>query len=144
MKTILAICISFLAFSSAYSQSTAPPPPPSSDKVFTFVQQRPNFPGDVGKWLGDNIVYPPDAIKNNIQGTVYIQFIVERDGSVSSVKVMRGVPGGNSLDNEALRVVSSMPNWTPGMQDGHTVRVSYMLPIHFKLNDDIPPPPAKQ
>jgi protein TonB len=145
MKKIIISCFVLLSFSCLNAQTTQSGNGASlsDDKVFTIVQQKPEFPGDVGKWLGDNIVYPQDAIKNNIQGTVYIQFIVEHDGSVSNVKLMRGIPGGSSLDNEALRVISSMPNWTPGMQNGHTVRVSYMLPIHFKLNDTAPAP-AKQ
>lgn len=131
MKTILVFCISLLGFTNLYSQKSAS----TSDtgKVFTMVQQKPQFQGDIYKWLGDNIRYPEDAQKNNIQGTVYVNFIVEKDGSVSGIKVLRGVQGGSSLEDEAVRVVSIMPTWAPGMQNGHSVRVSYMLPIHFTL-----------
>jgi periplasmic protein TonB len=131
MKTIFAFCIALLSLSGIYAQTTDP-----GDKVFTIVQSKPNFNGDLNKWLSDHIVYPKDARNANIQGTVYISFIVEKNGSVSSVKVMRGVQDGRSLENEAVRVVSAMPAWAPGMQDGNPVRVSYMIPIRFVLADN--------
>jgi TonB family protein len=134
MKTIVAFCFILLGFSNVYAQSTATDP--GDDNIFTIVQQQPKFPGNVNEWLVQNIVYPADAKNNNIQGTVYITFVIERDGSVSNVKVLRGVVGGSSLDNESIRVVSIMPKWVPGMQNGHTVRVQYTLPIHFVLKDD--------
>jgi protein TonB len=136
MKTILVFCISLLSFAGLYAQKL--PPAADTGKVFTFVQQKPQFPGDIYKWLSDNIQYPEDAHKNNIQGAVYVSFIVEKNGSVSGIKVLRGVQGGSSLENEAVRVVSIMPAWTPGMQNGHPVRVSYMLPIHFTLSNSNP------
>jgi TonB family protein len=129
MKTIVAFCAIILGFSSAYSQSAQPTPDP--DKVYTVVQQKPNFSGDINKFLVDNIKYPEDARKKNIEGTVYVQFVVERDGSVSTVNVLRGAD--KLLDDEAVRVVSIMPKWTPGSQDGVPVRVQYVVPIHFKL-----------
>lgn len=138
MKTTLAFCIALIGYVSVCAQNTPTPPSSDNDKVFTIVQQRPIFPGDINKWLADNIVYPKDAQTNNIQGTVYVNFIVEKDGSVSGVKVLRGVQGGNSLNDEALRVVSIMPKWQPGMQNGHTVRVQYMVPIHFVLSNTNP------
>ncbi|HTB31124.1 MAG TPA: energy transducer TonB [Bacteroidia bacterium] len=114
----------------------APITPPSAlgddeNKVFTIVQQKPAFPGDINKWLADHIDYPEQAKDANIQGTVYVSFVVERDGSVSGVTVLRGV--NTYLDNEAKKKVSSMPKWTPGQQNGHSVRVQYMLPVHFIL-----------
>jgi len=133
MKTILIFCISLLGFTSMYSQNIQPADAP--DKVYTTVQQKPEFPGDINKFLSDNIKYPQDARANNIQGTVYVQFVVEKDGSVSSAKVLRGVQGGTSLESEAMRVVSSMPKWTPGMQNGNAVRVAYLLPIRFALDN---------
>lgn len=133
---MLAFCIALLGFTGVYSQNTQTAPDP--DKVYTIVQQKPNFPGDINKYLSDNIRYPDDAKKNNIQGTVYVSFIIEKDGSVSGVKVARGINGGG-LDNEAIRAVSAMPKWTPGQQNGHTVRVQYMVPIHFRLDDRTAP-----
>jgi protein TonB len=101
------------------------------DKVFTIVQVQAKFPGDINKWLGDHIEYPEQAKDANIQGTVYMSFVVEKDGSVSAVKVLRGV--NNYLDNEATRVINKMPHWSPGQQNGHSVRQLYMVPIHFIL-----------
>jgi len=129
MKTILVFCIFLLGFTTVYSQNALS----SNDKVYTVVQQKPQFPGDINKFLSDNLKYPEDARKNNIQGTVYVQFVVEKDGSVSGVKVLRGVQGGASLESEAVQVVSGMPKWTPGVQDGSPVRVSYLLPVRFML-----------
>ncbi len=103
-----------------------------TDKVFSAVQQMPKFMGDdIGIWLTNHIKYPDEAKNANIQGTVFVSFIVERNGSVSNIKILRGVEGGKMLDNEAIRVVSLMPKWMPGMQDGKPVNVQYMLPIHF-------------
>ncbi len=104
-----------------------------SDDDFTIVQQMPQFKGDINSYLSKNIKYPKKEQKNNITGTVYINFIIEKDGSISSVRVLRGVPSGPDLDDEALRVISSMPRWTPGLQDGFAVRVSYNVPIRFTL-----------
>jgi periplasmic protein TonB len=102
-----------------------------ADKVFTIVQQMPKFPGDINKYLADHIEYPEQAKDANIQGTVFISFVVEKDGSVTAIKVLRGV--NNYLDNEAKRVINGMPKWSPGEQNGHSVRVQYMVPIHFIL-----------
>ncbi len=143
MKTILAFCLILAGFTKLYSQDDSPNISPN-DKVFTIVQQQPKFPGDINRWLLDHINYPQQAKMDNIQGTVYVSFIVEEDGSVSNVKVLRGVD--NNLDNEALRVVNMMPRWTPGMQNGHMVRVQYNLPIRFTLrtgNDNINITPIK-
>lgn len=101
------------------------------NKVFTIVQQKPAFPGDVNKWLADHIDYPEQAKDANIQGTVYVSFVVEKDGSVSGVTVLRGP--NSYLNEEAKNKVSSMPKWSPGQQNGHAVRVQYMLPVHFVL-----------
>jgi protein TonB len=101
------------------------------NKVWTFVQQKPQFPGDIYKYLQEHIEYPEEAKETNIQGIVYVSFIVEKDGSITSVSILRGV--NTLLNQEAVRVVSHMPKWTPGQQNGHGVRVNYMLPIHFVL-----------
>jgi len=137
MKTLLAFCIMLLGFSNIYSQSTQPAA--DTSKAYSVVQSKPVFQGDINQYLADNIVYPKDAQANNIQGTVYVSFIIEKDGSVSTVTVLRGVQGGRSLENEAVRVISGMPKWTPGQQNGHAVRVQYMIPIHFRLKDDSTP-----
>ena len=103
-------------------------------EVFTIVEQMPNFPGGDAKmyeYLGKNIKYPQIARESGIQGRVFVNFVVEPDGSVSNVKVLRGIGGG--CDEEAMRVVKGMPKWSPGKQRGKAVRVSYTLPVVFKL-----------
>ena len=103
-------------------------------EVFTIVEQMPSFPGGDAKmyeYLGKNIKYPQIARETGIQGRVFVNFVVEPDGSVSNVKVLRGIGGG--CDEEAMRVVKAMPKWSPGKQRGKTVRVSYTLPVVFKL-----------
>ena len=101
-------------------------------QVYDVVEQPPTFSqGDPLVWLGQNMHYPPLAEENGVQGTVVCQFIVERDGSISDVRVIRGADP--SLDKEAVRVIKSMPNWIPGKQNGQTVRVKYTMPIRFRL-----------
>ena len=101
------------------------------EDVFQVVEDMPSFPGDINKWLGKNVKYPVIAQENNIQGRVTVQFVIEKDGSITDVKVLRGVDP--SLDKEAVRVVKSMPKWKPGKQRGKPVRVSYTVPINFRL-----------
>ncbi len=100
-------------------------------QIFQVVEDMPAFPGNVTKWIAKNVKYPVLAMENGIQGKVYIQFVIEKDGSITDVKVVRGVDA--SLDKEALRVVKAMPKWKPGKQRGKPVRVSYTLPIFFQL-----------
>jgi len=83
------------------------------------------------KFIQTNIKRPEEAVKKGIKGTSYITFIVEPDGSVTNGKVLKGIPGGQILDDEALRVVKLMPKWNPGKQDGKFVRVAFCLPIKF-------------
>lgn len=112
------------------------PPPPKPEQVFTIVEQMPSFPdGEAAlfKWLRDNIKYPAIARENSIEGKVYVGFVVNTDGSITDVTVKRGVTGGAVLNDEAIRVVKAMPKWKPGRQQGREVRVSYTLPIQFKL-----------
>jgi periplasmic protein TonB len=108
-------------------------PPPDSMKVYNVpdVQIQPQFSGDIKKYLADSIKYPDEARKKNIQGVVYISFIIEKNGTVSTVAVLRS--SDTSLSNEAKRVVSTMPKWTQGKQNGEPVRVQEVLPVHFKL-----------
>lgn len=100
-----------------------------------FVQEMPEFPGgnaDMQKFLSDNIEYPQDASQNGIQGTVYVQFIVDTKGNITDVKILRGIGGG--CDEEAARIVKMMPKWHPGRQNGKTVRVIFNMPVVFKLS----------
>ena len=109
------------------------------DSVFQICEVMPEFPGGTEKfmaYLSENIKYPEEAKDKNISGRVFINFVVEKDGSVSNVKVMRSIGGG--CDEEAVRVVKAMPKWKPGMQRGKPVRVSYVLPVTFKLNENQP------
>jgi len=106
------------------------------EEIFTVVEKMPEFPGGIQKlynYLGNNIRYPEVAKEAGIQGKVYISFVVEKDGSIKDVKVLRGIPGGKMCDNEAIRVVKNMPKWSPGKQRGKPVRVSYNLPVQFTL-----------
>jgi periplasmic protein TonB len=120
-----------------------PPPPPPVEKevekpvveqIFTIVEQNPEFPDGqkaMFSWLSSNIKYPPIARENGIEGTVYVGFVVNTDGSIVDVIVKRGIGGG--CNEEAVRVVQQMPNWKPGRQQGRPVRVAFTLPIKFKL-----------
>ena len=111
-----------------------PPKPVEENKVFDVVEQMPSFPGGMGalmSWLGQNIKYPVIAAENGVQGRVIVQFVVEKDGSITDVKVAKSVDP--SLDKEAARVVKSMPHWIPGKQNGSAVRVKYTVPVTFKL-----------
>ena len=107
----------------------------NDEPIFTNVEVLPGFPGGLQafqKFLGENLKYPEIAKKNNIQGRVFLSFVVEKDGSLSTIKVARGI--GSGCDEEAVRVISISPKWTPGMQNGKAVRVSYTVPIFFQLD----------
>ena len=109
-------------------------PKEEETKVFDVVEQMPQFPGGpqaLFEYLSKNIKYPVVAEENGIQGRVIVTFVVERDGSITDVKVAKSVDP--SLDKEAMRVVKSMPNWIPGKQNGSAVRVKYTVPVTFKL-----------
>ncbi len=117
----------------------APPPPPApkpevSTKVFDVVEEMPHFPGGAAAlqaFLSSNTKYPVVAQENGVQGRVIVSFVVERDGSITDVRVVRSVDP--SLDREASRVVRSMPRWSPGKQNGSAVRVKYTVPVVFRL-----------
>lgn len=111
-----------------------PPKHEEENKVFDIVEQQPMFPGGqtaLMKYLYEHTKYPVVAQENGVQGRVTVQFVVEKDGSISDVHVLRGVDP--SLDKEAVRVVKSMPRWTPGKQNGINVRVNYRVPVLFRL-----------
>ncbi len=104
-------------------------------QIFTIVEEQPEFPGGMAecyKWIGKNLNYPTISAENGVQGRVTVNFVVNADGSIVDVKVLRGVDP--YLDKEAVRVVSKMPKWKPGKQRGKAVRCSFNLPVRFKLN----------
>ena len=97
----------------------------------------PEFPGGMGecmKFLSKNIQYPEEAMKNDVQGRVIVQFVVKKDGSISDPTIARGV--NPLLDKEALRVINAMPKWKPGMHEGKAVNVKYTIPVAFKLQGE--------
>jgi len=109
------------------------------DVVFKKVEIESEFPGGQKGWtayLNGNLAYPKKAVRKNIQGTVVVQFIVERDGRVSNVEVVKSVDP--LLDNEALRLIQQSPNWKPAVQDGKKVRSYKKQPIVFQLVEDTP------
>ena len=106
----------------------------SETEIFQIVEEMPSFPGGEAKlmeYVAKNIKYPQIARETGIQGRVFVGFVVEPDGSISNVKLLRGIGGG--CDEEAMRVIKSLPKWKPGKQRGKAVRVSYQIPVFFKL-----------
>jgi len=149
MRTIylflcLAICTAF--FSKVSAQDTIPEiiqdtvfnnniKNAEDDPVFMFVEKPPQFPGGEKarfQFISDNIKYPQIAREKGIQGTVYISFIIEPDGTITNIKVRKGIGGG--CDEECVRIVKMMPPWEPGTQRGKPVRVSFNMPIKFTLD----------
>ncbi len=111
--------------------------PQKEDTIFKVVEKMPLFnqgKDELYSYLGKNIKYPDEAKEKGIQGTVYVTFVVEKNGSITNVKILRGIGAG--CDEEAVRVVKSMPKWTPGYQDGKPVRVVFNLPIKYKLSKE--------
>lgn len=112
----------------------APADSTAKEEVFMVAEQMPEFPGgmkEMLKFLQENVKYPENAMKNNVQGRVIVQFVVEKDGTPTEFKVLRSVDP--DLDAEALRVLQTMPKWKPGMQRGEVVRVKFTVPVSFKL-----------
>ena len=106
----------------------------AAQQIFTVVEKQPEFPGGMAelmKFLAKSIKYPVIAQENGIQGRVVCSFVVNRDGSIVDIQVMRGVDP--SLDKEAVRVIGTMPKWKPGEQRGKPVRVRFILPVQFRL-----------
>ena len=111
----------------------------NEDAILDFPERQATFPGGqkgVVSYLQENIVYPASAIENKIEGRVILRFVVEKDGSVSNVNVLRRL--GNGCDEEAVRVVESMTEWTPAQQNGNVVRQLYTLPVFFRLPKEEP------
>ncbi|WP_461147832.1 energy transducer TonB [Spirosoma pulveris] len=126
-------CIVMTTFSVAQS-----PPKLNDPTVFTIVEKQPEFPGGMSAlstFIKTNTTYPTEAQKAGIKGTVYLSFIVERDGSRTAITVLQGL--GYGCDEEAVRLVRTMPNWLPGSQDGQPLRVKYNLPIRFGLPEPV-------
>jgi TonB family protein len=128
-------------FSISFS-STAQEPPPRDEENTVYdrlvIEEQPQFPGGEAammKYLKENIEYPAVEKENGIQGKVFISFIIEKDGAVSNVTAVKGVSGGPDLEKEAVRVISTMPNWMPGKQNGKPVRVKFTIPISFTLDE---------
>ena len=130
MKRILILfstCL--LIFSGSNAQELA------KDTVAKIIEVRPEFKGgdeNLYKYIKKNIKYPKKAKKNDIQGQVYVSFVVEKDGSINEIAIKKGVH--ELLDQEAMRIVQNMPAWSPGNQNGKPIRVQFVLPIIFKLN----------
>lgn len=107
----------------------------ANDTVYTVVEQHPCFPGGEKAritFLSENIIYPQEAKDKGVSGRVFAQFIVEKDGTISNVKILRGI--GSGCDEEVLRVVALMPKWNPGVEKGENVRVTFTMPMKFALN----------
>jgi protein TonB len=132
---IIVLFIFFLVFSMKANHSFSQNTTGETDApVLTIVEKMPIFPGgeeELYKYVASSVVYPTAAKESGITGTVIVTFIVEKDGSVTNVKILKGIGGG--CDEEALRVVKAMPKWSPGKQDGKPVRVQFNLPIRFSL-----------
>lgn len=126
------IVILLLSFNSTAQDTTKLK---STEPIVELAEVEPQYPGGeeaMIKFIQNNVVYPELSKELGEQGTVYVQFIVNRDGSISGVMVIRGV--SDLLDAEAMRVIKLMPNWIPGMQKGKTVRVRYTIPINFQID----------
>jgi TonB family protein len=109
-----------------------PPDPPPPPPTFHFVEQMPVFPGDIQKFIKENLKYPDSSLNAGIEGRVVVQFVVKEDGSLANATVVRGV--NVELDHEALRLISIMPRWQPGRQGGKPVDVMFTLPITFRID----------
>ena len=113
-------------------------------EVFVVVETHPEFSGGIDamhRFMHQNVRFPREARERGVQGTVFVGFVVEVDGRISNIRILRGVD--ECLDEEAIRVVSMMPNWTPGKQRGIPVRVQFNMPIRFTLADETPPAPTE-
>ncbi len=112
-----------------YAQETG-----TNETVYTIVEEMPSYPGGNGAmtdYLKQNLKYPDKAKAEGIEGKVFVTFVVDKQGKVTATKILRGI--SPEIDAEALRVVSSMPNWNPGKQSGEAVAVQYNLPLNFTL-----------
>ena len=130
LVSLMAIC----SLTTVLAQKTVVSQKDQKEEPFNVVEDMPAFPGGMQAlmaFLIENIQYPADAQKQKVDGRVLVNFVVEKDGSITEVKVLK--PGFPSLDAEAIRVVKAMPKWKPGYQNGQPVRVQYTVPINFSL-----------
>ncbi|HIY48866.1 MAG TPA: energy transducer TonB [Candidatus Barnesiella excrementavium] len=124
--------------SDSASETTAAPADStslSSDSIFEVAEVMPEFPGGTQalfKFIGENLQYPQNAIDGQIEGRVVVQFVVDKEGKVGNIQVVRSID--KMLDQAAIDVVRALPDWKPGMQDGQPVNVRYTLPVNFKLS----------
>ena len=129
LKVALTMLVLLFSFTTSTAQTK------KNDMLFSVVEVMPQYPGGqiaMMKYIMENMKYPEQAMKKGIQGRVAVSFIVEKDGSISNVRPIHSVH--TLLDKEAVRVVKSMPKWSPGKQHGKPVRVQLIVPIMFKLN----------
>ena len=129
LKVALMMLVLLFSFMTSTAQTK------KNDMLFSVVEVMPQYPGGqiaMMKYIMENMKYPEQAMKEGIQGQVTVRFIVEKDGSISNVRPIHSVH--TLLDKEAVRVVKSMPKWSPGKQNGKPVRVQLIVPIMFKLN----------
>jgi protein TonB len=136
MKNIIALTSAFLLSLTLSAQQTPPLNPPAESSpnpiyMAMDVDKAPAFPGGQNQFMVKNIKYPAEARNRGIQGVVVISFIVEKDGKITNITVLRN-PGGGTAE-EAQRLVSAMPNWEPGLKNGQPVRVRMQLPVTFRL-----------
>ena len=128
LKVALMMLVLLFSFMTSTAQTK------KNNMAYDVVEVMPQYPGGqiaMMKYIMENIKYPKQAMKEGIQGRVTVSFIVEKDGRVSNVRLLRSVQ--SALDKEAIRVVKSMPKWTPGKHNGKSVRVRFNLPVMFKL-----------
>lgn len=134
---VAAVALSCMALSvNAQSKPKLSKPNPGGNAVFIEVEQAASFPGGFkafGSYLGKTINYPTIARNKNVQGKVFVQFVVEKDGSLTDMKIKRGI--GSGCDEEAVRALKAGPKWAPGKQNGKVVRSQYTVPINFQLAD---------
>ena len=140
-KLILIAALSFIAFASKAQTQT----PVTDSTIYNSVQEPPVYPGGMSnfaRYLGASIRYPMYSREHNIQGRVIIQFIVEKDGRLSNIHILRSV--SPDIDQEAMRVMQGCPNWVPGTQSGKPVRVKFTIPLNFQLQVTKTPRPYSQ
>ncbi len=114
--------------------ASAEPPEEAADEIVIFVETQPSFPGGIDefyRYLGQTVEYPKQAIRRGVSGKVFVEFVVDKDGSLSQLRVAKGIGAG--CDEEALRVIRNSPRWNPGKQRGRAVRVRMVVPITFRL-----------
>ena len=130
MMSLMAIC----CLTTVLAQKTVVSQKDQKEDPFNVVEDMPAFPGGMEamiQFISSNIKYPADAKKQKVDGRVLVNFVIEKDGSITEVKVVK--PTFPSLDAEAIRVVKAMPKWKPGYQRGQAVRVQFTMPINFSL-----------